>query len=236
MDAAEARGRDLAVQGAPTSTNAPMAMSGLAMAMSGLAMAIAPDGYFLTAAHLTTNGPIQLFFWTSQGPQAARARVVASRLSRKPWMDVAVIHVDAKLPAVFEWCDARELAAGRPLIEVGASSKVIAGECLRFRRACLAGKVKAVSASAKGISLIKSDLTSRAGDSGGPVVTPSGKLAGVHSGVSSSLFGAAGVSIRPAPGWVADVIAADRLVSPPDAPPVLARHIDESWAWMLISF
>ena len=181
----------------------------------GHAAAIDTNGYFLTTAHCLDHPINYLVYSDGQSAGIAIPRIVAKVWDPSKNLDIAIIHVDAKLRDVFTLADADEFHAGDPAIAVGSyeitslSSKRPNWSLLRA--VCFAGQITSVAEPHAGTVFVCSDLPHREGDSGGPLVSKNGTLIGVHSGVGTGWFGKArSVAIRPSHSWLAHIIEQDR--------------------------
>jgi hypothetical protein len=184
----------------------------------GHAAAIERDGYFLTAAHCTEDAKFYLVFLRDDGPAAATARVVARVEDDASGIDIAVVHVDAHVPDVFDWSEERALRRHTPAASVGFTEPVyITGRTKYFPSTCLGGQVRGTrrcSCAAFTATAVFSDVPLRPGDSGGPLVRAGdGTLIAINtrgllSWTGSDLMVAG--SIRPDAAWVRRVIDIDR--------------------------
>jgi S1-C subfamily serine protease len=144
---------------------------------SGLAVGLEPDGYLLTAAHTldTTNFVFGLFDGKSD---VKPARVVFKR-GEGTHADVAVIKVEGKL-------DPCAVPGQQP----GSGDPVFAVICYRkdthLDMDFAGGRVLGVSAHPAGgdFALVHTDVPLGHGDSGGPLLSSSGELVGINSGIS----------------------------------------------------
>jgi hypothetical protein len=203
----------------------------------GGAAAVAPDGYFLTAAHCVKE-PVFLEIIAGERTLAIeRARVVwcgGTPISDDPWVsvgsageeveraaDFALLHVNVSATACFEWAAPEEVArdtdlalvatGGKPRRE-GLDIRAVAGRAL--------GPLDASRPAAGGgppIALLEFEGPGTLGDSGSAVLTRAGRLVGIEvRSVSRVPFGGAPfgtgkqVALRPDPAWLAAKIEEDR--------------------------
>lgn len=183
------------------------------------AVAIAPDGYFITAAHCIKNG---------------RGLMVSARGDRPPiefecrtiWnggpisgCDLAIVYapIGDSMPFI-EWSVEANPAIGTQVLVCGAGTTSI--------RLAGGGIIKASRKIEFGLApepvVFKSDLPAIPflhqltidaplipGDSGGPAILPNGKLLGIAVSTSSAETPKT-VLLRPNPDWVSEIIAAHR--------------------------
>jgi len=170
------------------------------------AAAIEPDGYFLTAAHCLHRQPAFLVFSGANGPLALPARVVWEPTpAAEADYDLAIVKVEAKLPAYFEMGDDSAEGGGEAVVTSGANGEA-GGMLLQVTRtdADPSGKLPAV------YTLIH-NLPLSHGDSGGPLITLDGKLIGIEILVRGVYIGPReGVALGVERGWVEGVIERDR--------------------------
>lgn len=205
----------------------------------GQAIAIEPDGYFLTAAHCLDHPVNYLVYSDGQRARAGIPRIVAQVFDPSKHLDVAIIYMNVAVPHYFTWADEGEFQQGDEITELGSStvSQLSANRGL-LKRACMAGQVEAVRSAASGARIVLSDLPTREGDSGGPVISRSGRLVGIHSGVVTSWLGKArAVAVRPNPSWVASVVDRDRLTTTPELPELqVSAQASPSEPGIVVSF
>ena len=205
---------------------------------------MAPDGYYLTAAHCVERSPVHLLTRAAGGWAFKRAAVVwSSRAEGYPedWADLALIHVDADDPgtaSAFTWTPEDSLTPGAA---VGAARVRMDGPpSLR------AGRLVDASSTRPGkvpLTCVIQDVPLEPGYSGGPLFDRGGSLVGINVSTNRVLLESGewlpvGLAVRPDPS------AIDRLVrehrqrrarggavsgrvadKPPAAPPApAARH------------
>jgi S1-C subfamily serine protease len=142
----------------------------------GSATPIAPDGYFLTADHVLARMAgrnVFVLYGRGGGLAPARARVVW----RSEAGDVALLHINARLPYYYRWTPRdRWLPEGSSVIHGGLAtgSKSSPGKL---------GTSLAPEGRLTGYRKFKIDIPLQPGDSGGPVVDAYGALVGINSAV-----------------------------------------------------
>lgn len=182
---------------------------------TGTAVVLTRDGYLLTAAHCAAT-PNLTVIPAYLGPMfdhpgALRPRVVWFGRSGDPLQDLALLKVEATLPAAFDWADETELKRHTPVALAGID---LTGYRLRFTYA--AGRLTdpdwdhPASPADPPIRAITHSAPLRRGDSGGPLLTPDGHLAAVNVAVRFGLGPQFSVSLRPNPAWINQLIASDR--------------------------
>jgi hypothetical protein len=180
------------------------------------AASLTPDGYFLTAAHCVRRRP---WLWVSRpggGFDARPVRVVWAGSPGERALDLAILKSDQAAPATFAWADARDFPDGAELVTMGFGTALdVAGKLRAHGSAGRATQdpfpVERVSPTAPTVIAVVYDAPITAGDSGGPVATLSGGLAGVNIGTVDDWIGRSrGVAFRPDPAWIAARIEQDR--------------------------
>jgi hypothetical protein len=121
-------------------------------------------------------------------------------------VDVALVHVDVQLPDIYHWADMDHLTNGSVVVGFGMDPDP------RWKEACFAGRVLGVKRTFEHATMVRHDMPLRHGDSGGPVVTPDGKLVGVESETFNQVFAFKSYeeACRPDPSWIEKVIEEDR--------------------------
>jgi S1-C subfamily serine protease len=178
----------------------------------GHAAAIQSDGYFLTAAHCV-DGPVNyLVFFDGRDFCIRRIRVVARQFEPDKLLDCAIIHVDAILPAVFDWADNQNIKTGDPVIAVGYSQlNGLAPSIPYVTQSCLGGRIVAGAGDGERSRRVVAGIPVRHGDSGGPVVTLDAKLIGPSSFASNGDHQEIiDIIQRPDRAWIARAIEQDR--------------------------
>lgn len=205
------------------------------------AAAIDPRGYFLTAAHCLDHPVNYLVYSDGQSARISIPRVVAKIRDPAKNLDLAIIHVDAKLRDVFALATPDEIHAGDPALAVGSGEIASLSSKLTnwglIRSVCLAGRVTSVTKLGDGTGFVCSDLPTRKGDSGGPLVSKNGTLMGVHSGVGTDRRGKAKtVAIRPSDSWMTRIIEQDHQRLVQESPLTLAplTSFDHEKAGMVV--
>ncbi len=163
-------------------------------AQFGSAAAIDPRGYFLTAAHVVRQGPLTVLFNDGAFVRHCPARVVWIGDHAPGHPDLALVHIDAKLPATFTWSG--QGAAGDAVFAAGLNYGD--KEQPRFDLGFVAGHLEKVP-KAEPRPEATVDFTARLplhpGDSGGPLVDAEGGLLGINGVIKydfTLLFGLPG--------------------------------------------
>jgi S1-C subfamily serine protease len=200
--------------------------------IGALAVAIDKRGYFLTAAHVVNNPPVNLIFLDGQQMRVEAARVVASSPKKsKSNIDLAILRVPVDLCDSFDWAEAPNARAKDVAFEIGSREISWTETSLTVGTALFAGGVKRIIQYPAGGCLILTDLPTREGDSGGPLFNSSGQLLGVLSGTTRRTFFRRPISVitRPDTVWVGDSIKADQQKQPPEiATPDKAEYSGET--------
>lgn len=207
----------------------------------GHAAAIDSRGYFLTAAHCLEHPVNYLVYSDGQSARIAIPRIVAKMWDPAKNIDLAIIHVDAKLRNVFALATPDEIHAGEPALTAGSGKIFAVSSNLTnwglVRSVCLAGRVAFLTELGDGIKLVCSDIPSHPGDSGSPLVSTNGTLMGVHSGVWTDWRGKGrAVANRPSDSWLSSIIEEDRQRLPQVPPLTLAplASFDKEKAGMVV--
>lgn len=187
-----------------------------------LAASVDQHGYFLTAAHLVEDNPVNLVFYDGQKLRAEPARVIA-KLSNpekeiESRLDLAILHVNANLPGTFQWADAAEIRPDELAVQIGASGHLLSGTEGVIDPVCFAGRVQQVLKLPNGGTILKTDLPTRGGDSGGPLFNTKGELLGVHIATGYKAFRKQSLVNRPDLTWLQRAIAADQSLPRNDNP------------------
>jgi hypothetical protein len=178
---------------------------------SGLAVGVASDGYLITAAHNldVTNFVFGLF----DGKMDVKpARVIFKRGSGTH-ADFALIKTEGKLDC-----------CAPPAVEPNTDDPVFAVVCYRkdtqLTLDFAGGKILGISADPQGggFDLIHTDIPLDHGDSGGPLLSISGQLVGINSGISYNWRKHWSDSFFPDGRSIQDLIQRDRLVREADEP------------------
>jgi 2-alkenal reductase len=169
---------DLGNQG-PTMRGFPMPMRPGQPAPSAQALGsgviVDQRGYVVTNNHVVAEGrKYQVIFQDG-------TKVPARLVGRDDYSDLAVLQIDGQLPAVATLGDSATLRPGTSVIAIGSPL----GD---FRNTVTSGVVSAVGRklddSAPGLTdLIQTDAAINHGNSGGPLVDPSGQVIGINTAV-----------------------------------------------------
>jgi len=185
--------------------------------VGGVACATAIDGrgYLLTAAHCVGEEPVRLIVFRGR-PHAVveTARVVWKGDLSKGEPDLAVLHVPRGLGWTFSW--AETVRAGEPIVVCGPDYDP--GIARRYILDAIAGKITTPPEppdSGTMVGRFLHDAPVHPGDSGGPVATLDGRLAGINFATARRvLLPALGWRVgtyahRPDLEWLEQIIAAD---------------------------
>jgi S1-C subfamily serine protease len=196
------------------------------------AVAIAHDGYLLTAAHCADKPLIVALPANSDGRRIlTTARVVYQGKPHTLDQDIALIKVDQMLTSTFDFApesairpDAQVLIAGHDVIRSRIDFSFAGGQLRR---------VRPIVSRELPIEILVHTTPLKPGDSGGPLLTPSGQLLGINI-AAATLRGHPqsrdGISLRPDPGWIQSLIQADRASHPFNA--VLTMDSLRPTAWL----
>jgi S1-C subfamily serine protease len=181
----------------------------------GLAVAVDKHGYFLTAAHTTDDASLNVVFFDGQRLRAEPVRIVAklsnSEKQFESKVDIALLHVAAELPEIFEWADETQLHVNDPFFEIGSMSRVLSETNLLVEPAYLGGALHKVIKLRTGGAIFKTDLPTRRGDSGGPLLNTKGQLVGVLCGIKQRVLGRRySFADRPNLDWLRNAIEVDQ--------------------------
>ncbi len=179
--------------------------SGTKRFKQALAVAINQNGYLLTARHVLSpyNYVIGDF---GAGLSVRRVRIV-HQSDTTDKCDYAVIKTEATLPFAFEMAEMP--ADGDVVFAVvfDKNDQILGGD-----RLFTAGLIKSTESFAAG-TLIDSTVPLRAGDSGGPMLSPEGRLVGITQGWNYTQGVISGkyaiLSVRPAEHIIESVIKVD---------------------------
>ncbi len=179
--------------------------SGTKRFSQALAVAIDRTGYLLTARHVLSSYNYVIGDFGG-GLAVKRTRVIyQSDASEK--CDYAVIKVEAKLPFPFTIAPEPKIEDIVFAVVFDKNDKTFGGD-----RLFTAGQIKSIESHDSGI-LIDSTVPLRAGDSGGPMLSPDGRLVGITQGWNYTPNGSTGkyaiLSVRPMENVVEKVIKAD---------------------------
>jgi S1-C subfamily serine protease len=186
---------------------------------AALAVAIETNGYFLTAAHVAEIPELTLVFDDGTQMHAAPARIVAKLPSPSKTghgLDLALLHVaDTQLANVFTWAEIGSARRHNSIaLQIGAAERELVTENNALLHvAAFAGHVKKISSLSTGGAIFETDLPTRSGDSGGPVIDTEGQLLGIHSSsrVRKRVFASvSALATRPDLTWLRHTIASDQ--------------------------
>jgi S1-C subfamily serine protease len=166
-----------------------------------------------------------LVFSDGQTVKIAAPRVVAKIRDLATHRDIALLHVSAKLTEVFTWAGTETIRDRTPVVSVGSSElKVLSEKYASINRVCLAGCITSVKNLSVGGVLLLSNVPTRAGDSGGPIVDADGRLIAIHFGVrTSATTSSKAIAFRPDLSWVSSAIDEDRSRPRPSAEMILPQ-------------
>lgn len=149
---------------------------GAAPQASGSGVIIDSRGYIVTNNHVVENQrSLEVIF--SDGEKAPATLVGAD-----PFSDLAVLKVDATMPAVASWGDSDSLEPGQPVVAIGSAL----GD---YQNSVTAGVVSQVHRDIKDADstalrdLIQTDAAINHGNSGGPLLDIEGNVIGINVAV-----------------------------------------------------
>lgn len=204
----------------------------------GTGVLLSSDGYVLTAAHCAMGRRAYVGMAEGSEPRVVEARIVWRGLNSSskldPERDIALLKLPASGAAALDWNAGLDVRTGSPVI--GAGYQQVDG----ITRLTFAGghissmwDLDASQGEPKGrFVIIEHDAPLKHGDSGGPLLSPDGRLLAINVGAMARLFAPTiYIAIRPDPEWIEQVIAEDR-----------ASHaggvLSDSWApprqWVLL--
>lgn len=208
----------------PASNSITVTVNGAPDSLLTWALAVSVDqqGYFLTAAHLVESHPINVILYDGQQLRAEPARVVA-KLSNpekavESRLDLAILHVNVNLPGTFQWADAAQIRPDDLAVQIGASGHLLSGTEGVIDPVCFAGRVQHIVLLPNGGTILKTDLPTRGGDSGGPLFNTKGDLLGVHIATGYSAFRRQSLVNRPDLTCLQNAIAADQSLPRSNSP------------------
>jgi S1-C subfamily serine protease len=178
---------------------------------SGLAVALEPDGYLLTAGHtLDTNNFV---FGLFDGKMDVRPARIVLRQGAGTHADLALIKVEGKL-------DHCAVPGQKPSIGDPVFAVVCYRKDTQLAIDFASGRVLGLKGDpANGdCDVINTDVPLGHGDSGGPLLSNSGQLVGINSGISYTWRKNWSDSFFPDFGFIQSVTAHDRLSGAADKP------------------
>jgi S1-C subfamily serine protease len=177
----------------------------------GTAAAIAPDGYWLTAAHCVTEPYPHVITTIGNERHIAPARIVWAGDPDDELRDLAILKTEQRLPWIFDWGDLEEIRQGAPLAGAGYGGRDEHTVAHVFGGHAREHPTLEMNGLAPRTALVVGDLPFVPGDSGGPLVTPRGGLLAVNTRIRVSVVGSpTSLSVAPDREWVERMIAQDR--------------------------
>ena len=175
---------------------------------AGSGFVFSPDGYILTNDHVVDvagNGSVEVTFTDDR-------KFDAKIIGTDPSTDLAVVHVesDESIPHI-SLGDSTKLKAGQLVVAIGNplgfSSTVSAGVVSALGRSLRSRNGRLIE------NIIQTDVAINQGNSGGPLVLPSGEAVGINTAI---IMGAQGISFAipsSTAQWVADQLIKHGKVS-----------------------
>jgi 2-alkenal reductase len=141
---------------------------------SGSGVIISDNGYIVTNNHVVEGAArLSVTFYDGQ-------TVDANLIGTYPASDLAILQVNAHVPAVAELGDSDSLQLGRRVIAIGSALG-------RFQNTVTTGIVSGLGREVGGINgLIQTDASINHGNSGGPLINLAGQVVGINSMVVRS--------------------------------------------------
>jgi 2-alkenal reductase len=157
-------------------TNSQQGAFGAIPQASGSGVIVDARGYIVTNNHVVANQrSLEVVF--SDGKKAT-----ATLVGTDPFSDLAVLKVDAEVPAVASWGDSDTLEPGQPVVAIGSAL----GD---YQNSVTAGVVSQVHRDIKDADstalrdLIQTDAAINHGNSGGPLLDIEGNVIGINVAV-----------------------------------------------------
>jgi S1-C subfamily serine protease len=154
---------------------------------SGSAVALTPDGYLLSAAHVTAGGSGRGYAAFPDGRELSLEVVGADALS-----DIAVLRADSRELTPAPLGDAEALRVGQLVVAIGSplgfSGSVTAGVVSALGRSL---PTRSGSASRLVENLIQTDASLNPGNSGGALADGSARVVGINTAVAGVGLGLA---------------------------------------------
>jgi 2-alkenal reductase len=147
---------------------------------SGSGVFVDKNGDILTNNHVVANGSSYKVIF--QSGQSAAATVVGTA----PYNDLAVIHVDAKVPAWAELGKSSDVQVGLTVLAIGSPLGSFENT---VTEGIISGKNRTLSEPSGGPSLtgvLQTDAAINHGNSGGPLVDLNGRVIGINTAVVRS--------------------------------------------------
>jgi S1-C subfamily serine protease len=163
----------------------------------GSGLVLAPDGYFLTNAHVVRRGPLAVHL-------AGGERLPAEVVGADPPTDLAVLRADRRGLAPLPLDESRRLAVGEIVLAIGNP--------LGFERSVSLGVVSALHRNlptpdgAPFDDLVQTDAAVNPGNSGGPLLDAEGRVVGITTAMLPWAHGMAFAVPARTAGWIAAVI------------------------------
>ena len=144
---------------------------------SGSGVIIDRAGYIVTNNHVVENQrALEVIF--SDGTKSS-----ATLVGTDPFSDLAVIKVDAAVPAVAEFGDSDALEPGQPVIAIGSALGDFANTVTAGVVSALHRDLDDAGGSPAMQNLIQTDAAINHGNSGGPLLDITGKVVGINVAV-----------------------------------------------------
>jgi 2-alkenal reductase len=147
----------------------------------GSGVIIDEAGYILTNAHVVSRQEkLDVIF------ASGSRRMSATLIGTDRYSDVAVVKIEAAVPAVATLGDSNKLLPGQPVIAIGSTLG-------SYRNTVTAGVVSAVNRRFEGLNapLIQTDAAINQGNSGGPLANLYGEVIGINTLVVRGGWGGA---------------------------------------------
>ena len=144
---------------------------------SGSGVIVDSEGYVVTNNHVVENQQsLEVIF--SDGTKSS-----ATLVGTDPFSDLAVIKVDAEVPAVAEFGDSDALEPGQPVVAIGSALGDFANTVTAGVVSALHRDLDDAGGSPAMQNLIQTDAAINHGNSGGPLLDITGKVIGINVAV-----------------------------------------------------